>query len=333
MKRGIVFFVTGIALIHLKFLKERTTSHLVEKLSISDLVKIQNAKGLYEHGTGDLSLQNTVLVTAANSGFADFYMNWAAKSRRLGLKWILIAMDENMLAQEEERRVILLQGHKDINMAATSFRERDYNVLVCSKLRIVASIVLSAQVNVVFSDVDNVFIKDPFVSDSSLGAGMRSAKYDYMYQYNDKDQSKWMASSVESGNTGFYYLRANSNKRNALLALYQAALLKCSERPELDDQQLFWEHIHEIRAGTAYTNWVKNRSLRLMWKEPFKTVVHCPSEEVQDSFTLAICPLNAYEFPVGCHSDLNSSAAFHANWLHGNVEKRDKLRALELWEL
>lgn len=115
-----------------------------------------SAKGIYNNGVGDPTLRDTVLVTAANSGFSDFYKNWALKSQRLGLKWVLVALDQDIFDSEEESRVILSDNYQNINKAASSFREPDYNILVCSKLRIVASIVLSAGVNVVFSDVDNV---------------------------------------------------------------------------------------------------------------------------------------------------------------------------------
>ena len=63
-----------------------------------------------------------------------------------------------------------------------SFRERKFNEISCNKIRMVKYVVEECNLDVVFSDVDNIFFHDPMKHD--LGKLMLTQEYDYIYQFN-----------------------------------------------------------------------------------------------------------------------------------------------------
>jgi hypothetical protein len=114
----------------------------------------------------------------------------------------------------------------------------------------VKNILIDCGVSVVFSDADNVFLKDPFQHDLGHMFRMSSPspqhrRYDYIYQQNngftDKPRTHGCMTEgkvVTVGNTGFHYLRSS----DTMITLLEEVLVRCDimANDTLDDQYHFW---------------------------------------------------------------------------------------------
>ena len=64
-----------------------------------------------------------------------------------------------------------------------SFRKGEFGKLACNKMRMVQSIAQNCGMDIVFTDVDNVFFKNPLEHD--FGCLIESQVYEYIYQSNN----------------------------------------------------------------------------------------------------------------------------------------------------
>jgi hypothetical protein len=200
---------------------------------------------------------------------------------------------------------------------AGKFGTQSYIQLVCNKLRMVLEILEECNVGIVFSDVDNVFLKDPF--QHHLGSMIASGRYDYIYQVN----SPWTdephqhpcinkGKVVQEGNTGFHYMRPSKNMKNALFE----ALQRCDTAGNtLDDQTNLWNVLHEklnttTLSGGDSTKWIHCPPFA------FNRTDTTPSQQQSDERSREICCLDPYYYPSGGRRPTNPSAlvTFHANW-------------------
>lgn len=139
-------------------------------LSPAEIALVKSKTGIYTEAARTGDFENVIMLTAGNFGYVDVYRNWACHARRLGLKWLLIASDEQMYNFVGPDDAILSQNAAVATMKATKFRDARFNLITCSKLQDVHRISISANVDVVFSDCDNVFRHDPFALDALLWA-------------------------------------------------------------------------------------------------------------------------------------------------------------------
>jgi hypothetical protein len=172
---------------------------------------VDKKKGVYTNPSKRDGFHDTVILTASNHQFITFYENWKILAEGHGLQHILMSMDQATHDKVGEDQSILLPSNHQVESAG-GFRTASYNTLVCNKIRMVLEILDTCNVNVVFSDVDNVLIKDPFQHD--LGEMIKSDKIDYIYQSNDG----WTENAREAkctnngevvyeGNTGFHFMK------------------------------------------------------------------------------------------------------------------------------
>ena len=298
-------------------------------LSPAEVALVKRTAGIYEDATKVGDFEDVILVTAGNFGYVDMYTNWACHARRLGLKWLLIASDEEIYNEAGPDQAILSQNAAAVTSEATRFREVGFNLITCSKLQDVMRISQSARVDVVFSDCDNVFRADPFAMGASLAEAIRSRLYEYVYQHNE-NQSTWATEPFE-GNTGFYYI-SGRRKRAGLRNLYSEALHSCKNRPEIDDQTNFWDAFRHMRSGVAYVRWRRTGgSLFSHRGAPFKSARFCSRDKIFDRRILSYCSLNASQHPVGFHDELSAMVTYHANYRVGHDSKKERLKQLGLW--
>jgi hypothetical protein len=206
---------------------------------------IQKARGIYRGGgETNANLQDAILVTAANSQFRAFYDNWLLSFHNYS--HVLLALDNGFNSTTMiEDNIIQLPSSLQISNAG-GFRSPSYNVLVAHKIRAVYWILKACQVSVVFSDVDNIFLKDPLQHD--LGHMMTHHQYDYIYQVNQewtpqpRMHSCLNGTAVQEGNTGFHVMRPSA----AVLQLLERTLAAC-DAPDnvLDDQTNLWNILRE----------------------------------------------------------------------------------------
>jgi hypothetical protein len=284
---------------------------------------VEKKKGVYSDLVKRDGFQDTVIITASNHQFITYYENWKLIAEGHGLQHVLMSMDQATHDKIGDDQSILLPSNHRVESAG-GFRTASYNTLVCNKIRMVLEILDNCNVNVVFSDADNVMIKDPFQHD--LGEMIKSDKIDYIYQTN----SGWTKNAREhqctnngqlgamEGNTGFHFMKPTAPMKQLL----QDTLDDCdAEGNEIDDQSLLWAHLRSgLRNGT---NWE-----------------HCPSyagvngtafEQLAGNETKArICCLDPHYYPTGQREPENKKeiVSLHANfWPSSAAGKIDKLHS------
>mmetsp|Transcript_32911 Transcript_32911/g.49680 ORF Transcript_32911/g.49680 Transcript_32911/m.49680 type:complete len:529 (+) Transcript_32911:64-1650(+) len=246
-------WIGAICLYKLKLHRQHTLNlrHLKAENEFLNLTEcpssIELAKGVYAEGNGDETLKNVVLLTASNLGYYPMLQTWESYASAANLKWAVLSLDEWIV--QHRKGVNTVPTHPEFYESHSQrFSTHKYHQLECNKWRSVLSILERCQVDVVFSDVDNLFLQDPFGIDSDLGQKMRSqSHYDYIYSTNfpmsQPKQAECGNTFPKSGNNGFYFIRHD----NAYLKdLIRKTLSTCREENfRFDDEEIFWNVIRE----------------------------------------------------------------------------------------
>jgi hypothetical protein len=279
---------------------------------------VRKAVGVYAKEENSITgthnpFSNVVLLTASNSEFVELLHNWEEFSVEHGLKYAVLAMDQALYDKLGPERAI----PSDPNFAVKHvgpYNKKRYNTLVCNKMRLILQILVDCQVDVVFSDADNVLLQDPFRHD--LGYFIQKS-YDYLYTTNDG----WTAEpksdpcliegtfDKREGNTGFEYIRSNVTWIQHVMS---KTIRRC-ERPNNrhHDQYLFWWHMRRTRDDEWF---------------------HCSlsKPDPPSSAKATMCCLDPHYYPVGATrpNESQSLVTFHANYVKTQQEKIERLR---LW--
>lgn len=149
---------------------------------------IQNAKGAFtipSSAEDSEKFSNVVLLTASNWAYSDFLQNWEFMAQQQGLKWAVLALDEQIYQHwGADRAVPSDPSFRVQSEQRFGFRSEGFNTLSCNKMRLVLQVMEDCDTDVVFSDSDNVFFQNPFQHD--LGSLIRSQRYHYIYQPNSR---------------------------------------------------------------------------------------------------------------------------------------------------
>lgn len=301
---------------------------------------VQRARGVYKDSSQHEEFRNTVVLVALNYGYYDFLQNWEFLADKLDLKWAVVAMDDTLYEKLGSERAVRAQVN--VSTESSSFREHNFNQISCNKMRVVLNIMMACQVDVVFSDVDNVFLKDPFQHE--FGRLIASKQFDYIYQpnewQNDAREHPHAYESFQTGelpweaNTGFYYLNRHCT---FIQTIIRRVLDRCS-RPYnwIDDQTLFWKEFHSVVGP------------RLFERSPEQKVQHCRGRTTEEMLARArvgtvqpmrgpapvrLCCMDPFYHPTGSEKSfpiLNSEEVitYHANFAIGKEWKREKLRRI-----
>jgi len=152
--------------------------------------------------------QNIVLLTASNLGYFPMLQTWESYAASSNLKWAVLALDEWMMQHSSS-----VPTHSEFFLRRSQrYRSSGYWSLQCNIWRSILSIVDRCEVDIVFSDVDNVILNDPFSSDSDLGQKLRSNAYDYLYHTNfplnrPRQDECGQRFPTRGESTGFFYIR------------------------------------------------------------------------------------------------------------------------------
>jgi hypothetical protein len=298
-----------------------TTVKLTSNRLSSCPVAVQNAIGLYNSSKRQSDFSNAVLLTACNNEYSDMLSNWEFLAGRLNLKWAVLAMDDEIYQNLGPARAVPSNNYSV--SGEVEFRSAGFNILSCNKMRSVLSILQDCQVDVIFSDADNVFFHDPFQHD--LGNLIKSGAYDYVYQVNrvrskrPRSHSCLTKGQIErEGNTGFYYI---SWKSQTMKSIITEALSQCNHpKNKLDDQTLFWRALHKehnVKKGSWQHCQQVNASV------PSAITTH-PRKE---GGKFSLCCLDPFYYPTGVGSEANPNdlISFHANLVKGKKGKISKL--------
>ncbi len=271
---------------------------------------VERMKGIYKNAIDDPEKKfgNVILVTAASSGFEDYLRNWELHAEDFNLKWLTVAFDNEIYKSRNGPEKNILISHDNQEKEIQSFGNKGYYKLVCNKMRIVLEILESCNIDVMFSDTDIAFAKDPFKYE--LGDKIASGQFDYIFQHN---VNKWSNSpgehpciregySPDEGNTGFHYLKPTKEMKN----LIRKTLTMC-EKEEIDDQSAFWKI---MKNSTDEWNYCPPHA---------GSKEYAPREEGKNQF----CCLDPYYYPVA-HlkpENIDDIVLLHANWATGNNKK------------
>lgn len=295
--------------------------------------RLHRHAGVYRDKSRAPELKNVLLLTAANSGYLEMLTNWECIAQRLGLDWMVIAIDSE-LQQHLGERSFSATG-KEWQKAEGFFSKGGFQLIACNKIRSVAEVLRSTNLDIVFSDGDNVFKSDPFLPTLTLGSMIRSGKYEYIYGRkiepgNQKIQNFkpeiWHQEPIK-GNTGFYYV-AGGRKQTIVQKVFDKGVAWCDSRPHMDDQENFWDALVDSRR--------KKRSA----KDYFACFRHCDNNEscsgIEESQVFNYCDMSPWEYILGCFTPASAldeprMVAYHATHVVGWQSKRKKLQQVKLW--
>ena len=122
---------------------------------------LQKTAGVYVDRTKSVGdLKQTVLVTGCNSGFINQLLNFKCFAERLGMKFLVIAMDEDAHEYISKNTTMTSYLMKGGASKSQKFRSAEFNVITATKKEAVHNI-LELGYNVLFSDTDVAMIRDP----------------------------------------------------------------------------------------------------------------------------------------------------------------------------
>ena len=309
-------------------------------LSFPAAVELRARRGLYAEPAPAWAAEysNTILVTAANFAYRDMLANWECAASSLGLQWVVVALDQELFDFLGPERAVMTTGEE---LSGTQhFETGGFNVISCNKLHAVRNF-LAAGADVVFSDPDNVFLKDPFRPGEELGLMIRQG-IDYVYTANLPARFMWPSNGMvaqhfgdpaakahgwttgerglmicatgdieDEGNTGLHYMRALAEQG---IPLFDKAIARCGTHPEKDDQTNFWVELHQIKTSHCTKTYQSNGLVQL-------DIPNKPGY-------MSACCLDPRTYIAGgrvAKSD-PSVVAYHANWVTGKPKKILKLK-------
>jgi len=291
--------------------------------------------GLYVDKTKAPEFKDVLLITSSNMGYLDMLENWQCHADRLGLDYVVLSMDEQLHEHIGYDRSMLVEGKK--TEGAARFGSPEFVALACQKIRAVLDIIVRTNLDVVFTDCDNVFKYDPFASQYSLGRMMRSGNYEYIYGRKSRPPgakaSEWHVEQ-DKANTGFYYV-AGKRKAHGVQHIFGQGVHWCKKRPNLDDQENFWDALIQIKKGKEKHN-----------PDAFKCFRHCGAElpdtedrcqDHDEGTVFNYCDMSPLEYVEGstdarAADKMDSLVAYHSNWVFGKHGKVDKLKGVHLWD-
>jgi len=285
--------------------------------------------GVYIDKAAHQDLARVVLVTAANFAYWSIYQNWRCAAQRLGLDWAVVANDDEAYKRLGSNHAIPVVGHKVESMVGWGNVKLDY--VGWNKMMNVWLIMNLTQLDVVFTDCDNVFLKDPFRHGISLGDLIRSESYDYLYQPElSKRPPKGYKSPGDGGNTGFFFA-AGSRKPAMIQALFQAVVIevdsRIKEKGHGADQNIFWQVFNQMRSSKGKDG---------PWG--FKCAKMCgrnPTCKASSEDTIEYCGMDPFVHPTGWDDAdkwVDTIATYHSNYAT-NEAKIKKLQKVGMWGL
>ena len=132
------------------------------------LSMLQKSAGIYKDPIRQVGLERTVLVTGCNYGFLNHLHNFKCFCDRIGLKFLVIALDEkshHYLSRNTDIYYYHMVNDGGstgpiIDHHSAEFRSDQFNLIVARKKEAVHDILLLGY-DVLFSDTDVAIIRDP----------------------------------------------------------------------------------------------------------------------------------------------------------------------------
>jgi hypothetical protein len=171
---------------------------------------------------------NSYLVIAiGNYGFLKLILNWAEYLKKLKItNYIVFTADKRVYKELSKSNIntYFLETNIKVSKNSQFYKSLGFNKLVYLKLLIVYRL-LKLNINILLSDVDTVWLKDPI-------RYINTKDYDLQIQSDDPD---FKPKEKSSFNTGLYY--AKSNKKT--IRFFKKVLNLSLIIPNRTDQEYF----------------------------------------------------------------------------------------------
>lgn len=129
---------------------------------------LQRAAGIFVDPLRQVGLERTVLVTGCNHGFLNHLLNFKCFADRMGLKFLVVAMDEKAYQYLTKHTNMVTYymptGIDNTTVTVTSdsvtFRSKQFNLITARKKEAVHDILVLGY-DVLFSDTDVAIVRNP----------------------------------------------------------------------------------------------------------------------------------------------------------------------------
>lgn len=126
---------------------------------------LEKVAGIYKDPARSKGIEKTVLITACNHGFVNHLHNFKCFADRLGMKFLVMAMDKqahHYITTNTTMTSFLMVGGAvgEVTGSSTEFRSKQFNLITARKKEAVHDI-LQLGYDVLFSDTDVAMIRDP----------------------------------------------------------------------------------------------------------------------------------------------------------------------------
>jgi hypothetical protein len=311
---------------------------------------IQNKIGLFDleksNSTNKHDFSTTILVVAANYAYYNMLQNWEYLAKEQGLKWIVLALDQKLYDVLGPERAIPPSSLYAVD-GAHGWGHGNFTKISCNKIRMTLDLATcggdDSQLvdGIVFTDADNIFLKNPFEHD--FGALIKSQKYDYLYQSNHepthgqpRTDECLLGKPRKEANTGFYYFKSQSEVYKTIA---QATLDRCDlKNNKLDDQSLFWQEFWNYQKEKKKQQ-TQNNTTTIGDGSANIDFHHCGLEydnnnndptAVVSTNVFNYCCLDPYYYPIGKHGHRQGPPnkdpiTYHANYAQQYGRKVEKL--------
>ena len=291
---------------------------------------VKKRAGVYKDKEMHPEFSSVVLLTAANFAYFSIYNNWRCNAEKHGLDWAVIANDDKAFEELRPDRGLLAIGEKVSGMNGWGSAKLDS--VGRNKMFMVLTIMRAADLGVVFTDADNMFLGDPFATGVHLGDLIRSGKYDYVYQEElAQAPAKGHVVPGDGGNTGFFYATPQNNKK--MISFFADVVAEVDRQREEAfqrqgerlgaDQPIFWQIMQKLRSTNGKIGPGGFKCVRLC--------KHNPTCKAQAEETLNYCSMNPFLHPTGWEEPPNGLVTYHANYA-ANEAKIEKLKKAGVWD-
>ena len=285
------------------------------------------------------SLNQTIVMTACNSGYLPHLLNFDCYATRLGIKYMVFALDVNLhavLQRKYPHIVSVSYSSKKITGIASNFRSKHFNLITNRKEEAVLCALILGY-DAVFIDVDIAMVKDPIPK-------LIIPRYDYVHSVNvrcSKDLGAFnYGNRQHEGNTGLYFVRSNAKS----ISVWKQALKASIKQPGLDDQTLFWNTIRDMKTPQLFFT-TQCQQEHVSSSELKKVIIAWKGHDSPMQEMWLTCPLDACSFSTGAlhgrygYSELmrtlmitnRSIYSVHANFVTGAHKKRMALERHGFW--
>ena len=184
-------------------------------------------------------IDNTIIIVSANCGYIDLVQNWILHMRQLQVyNYIIIAQDEviyPILQQYDPGHVVLLNNNitEQVKHEAYSFWTKGFYTICQQRPNMIRSL-LRQGYNVLYTDSDLVFVKNPLQRIQELYSNLDDV--DYIGITDAIDDS--LSSTRDVMCTCFMYLRPTPNTFR-LVDHWEQLMMK--DTSETGNDQYFWQ--------------------------------------------------------------------------------------------